>query len=140
MGRAKRIIYITLGTICVGLGTIGIFVPLMPTTVFLLMAAFFYSRSSDRFHDWLLSNRLFGEYVRNYREGRGMTAKHKTRAVVMLWVTIGISMWFVPLLAVRILLLVVAAGVSVFLLRFVPTYRPELQSVEQTQTSVAPAE
>lgn len=106
------------------LGTIGIFVPLMPTTVFLLMAAFFYSRSSDRFHNWLLNNRLFGEYIRNYREGRGMTARHKARAIVVLWVTIGVSMWLVEPIAVRVVLLSVASGVSVFLLRFVPTYRP----------------
>ena len=124
MTNFKRYIYITLGTVCVGLGVLGIFLPLMPTTVFLLGAAFFYSRSSERFYAWLLDNRIFGEYIRNYREGRGMTVRHKTKAVLVLWVTIGISIWLVDSLAVRIILVLVGAGVSIFLLRFVKTYRP----------------
>jgi uncharacterized membrane protein YbaN (DUF454 family) len=142
VGKAKRIIYITLGTLCVGLGLIGIVVPLMPTTVFLLMAAFFYSRSSDRFHDWLLTNRLFGDYIRNYREGRGMTATHKTRAILLLWVTIGLSMWMVRLLAVRVLLFIIASAVSVFLLWFVKTYQPDEHSPQReiTGTPVEPVE
>ena len=122
----KKALYITFGTVCVGLGVLGIFLPLMPTTVFLLLAAFFYSRSSDRFHSWLLNNPLFGEYIRNYHEGRGMTLKHKARAVMVLWGTIAVSMWFVESLGIRVVLFLIASGVSIFLLRFVKTYRPDL--------------
>jgi uncharacterized membrane protein YbaN (DUF454 family) len=125
VGKTRKIIYITLGTIFVGLGAIGAVVPLMPTTVFLLLAAFFYSRSSDRFHSWLLHNRVFGEYLRNYQEGRGMTAKHKMRAIIVLWATIGLSMWLVPSVTARVVLALVASGVTIFLLLFVKTYRPD---------------
>ena len=143
VGRTKRAIYVTLGTICVGLGALGVVLPLMPTTVFLLLAAFFYSRSSDRFHAWLMHNRVFGEYVRNYHEGRGMTAKHKARALIMLWATIALSLWLVDSIIPRVALMVVATGVSVYLLVFLKTYRPHLdrrEHREHAHTSVAPAE
>jgi uncharacterized membrane protein YbaN (DUF454 family) len=123
-GPVKKILYIILGTLCVGLGVLGIFLPLMPTTVFLLLAAFFYSRSSDRFYEWLIRNPVFGEYIRNYREGRGMTLRHKVHAITLLWITVGISLWFLQSLALRILLLVIASSVTIFLSWFVKTYRP----------------
>ncbi|MFN6964665.1 MAG: YbaN family protein [Pyrinomonadaceae bacterium] len=137
MNRVKKATFITLGTMCVGLGVVGIFLPLMPTTVFLLAAAYFYSRSDERFYGWLLDNRVFGEYIRNYREGRGMTLKHKTRALAVLWTTIAVSIWLVESIAVRLVLFLVASGVSIFLLRFVPTYRPENSAVEQQTESVS---
>jgi uncharacterized membrane protein YbaN (DUF454 family) len=117
-------LFIILGSVCVGLGVVGIFLPLMPTTVFLLLAAYFYSRSSDRFYEWLIGNRVFGTYIRNYREGHGMTLRHKVNAVGVLWVTVGISLWFLQSLALRIMLFLIASSVSIFLLRFVKTYRP----------------
>jgi uncharacterized protein len=121
----KKILYIMCGTIGVGLGVLGIFLPLMPTTVFLLLAAFFYSRSSDRFYEWLITNRIFGEYIHNYREGRGMTLRHKAHAITLLWITISVSLWFLPSLALRVVLVLVASCVSVFLGWFVKTYRPD---------------
>ena len=62
----RKALLIFAGTLCVGLGVLGMFLPLMPTTVFLLMAAYCYSKSSEKFHTWLLSNRLFGKYISNY--------------------------------------------------------------------------
>jgi uncharacterized membrane protein YbaN (DUF454 family) len=125
-----KVLFIILGSVCVGLGVLGIFLPLMPTTVFLLLAAYFYSRSSDRFYNWLIGNRVFGTYIRNYREGHGMTLRHKVNAVSVLWVTVGISLWFLESLALRILLFLIASSVSIFLLRFVKTYRPEAAAAE----------
>jgi len=125
-----KILYIILGSICVGLGVLGIFLPLMPTTVFLLLAAYFYSKSSDRFYNWLIGNRVFGTYIRNYREGHGMTLRHKINAVSVLWITVGISLWFLQSLALRIILFLIASSVSIFLLRFVKTYRPEANATE----------
>lgn len=130
-----KVLFIILGSICVGLGVLGIFLPLMPTTVFLLLAAYFYSRSSDRFYNWLIGNRVFGTYIRNYREGHGMTLRHKVNAVTMLWITVGISLWFLQSLGLRILLFLIASSVSIFLLRFVKTYRPEANEAQ----AVSPA-
>ena len=120
----RKILLIFLGTVFVGLGVLGMFLPLVPTTVFLLLAAFCYSRSSERFHRWLLTNRWCGDYIRNYREGRGMTAVHKVKAVLVLWGSIGVSVWFVSgRLWLTLILLAIAAGVTIHLLRL-PTYRP----------------
>jgi uncharacterized membrane protein YbaN (DUF454 family) len=120
-----RILFIIAGTVCVALGVIGIFLPLMPTTVFLLLAAYFYSRSSDRFYQMLLKNRYLGTYIHNYRAGHGMTFRHKVNSVTMLWLTVGVSLWLLESIALRMLLFLIASSVSIFLLRFVKTYRPE---------------
>jgi uncharacterized membrane protein YbaN (DUF454 family) len=110
---AKRRLLIAAGTLCAGLGIIGILVPILPTTPFLLLAAACYMRSSERFYRWLTSNRIFGDYVKNYIEGRGMPAKIKTFTILLLWLTIGLSITFaVQSLVIRIVLLCVAAGVT----------------------------
>ena len=70
-------ILITAGTIFIGIGIIGIFIPILPTTPFLLLAAACYARSSTRFYDWLINNKLIGAYIKNYREGRGIPLKIK---------------------------------------------------------------
>ncbi|KPL75786.1 YbaN family protein [Levilinea saccharolytica] len=109
---------IVFGTLFVGLGLVGIFLPVLPTTPFLLLAAVCYARSSQRFYDWLLNNRWFGEYIRNYREGKGVHLHHKVSALVLLWGTIGaaVLLW-VQNGWVRALLLVIAAGVTIHLVQ-----------------------
>jgi uncharacterized membrane protein YbaN (DUF454 family) len=108
----KRYLLIALGTLCLAIGIVGIFTPILPTTPFLLLAAFCYLRSSARFHRWLLHNRVFGSYIRNYTEGRGIPLKVKLFTITLLWVTIGISIWLVSNMIVTAILLVVAVGVS----------------------------
>jgi len=111
---AKRKLLIGAGTLCVGLGIIGIFVPILPTTPFLLLAAACYMRSSERFYQWLTSNRIFGAYVRNYIEGRGMPTKIKIFTILLLWLAIGLSITYgVQNTVVRIVLICVAIGVTV---------------------------
>jgi uncharacterized membrane protein YbaN (DUF454 family) len=111
--KVKHILFITLGTIFVAIGVIGIFVPILPTTPFLLLAAFFYVRGSRKFYNWLLNNRVFGSYIKNYIEGRGMPLRVKIFTISLLWTTIGISIWLTyPNLIVMIILLVVAVGVT----------------------------
>lgn len=89
----KKAVLIFCGTVCVGLGVLGMFLPLMPTTVFLLLAAYCYSRSSERFHTWLLSNRLFGKYISNYKAGKGISLRQKWSTTIFLWLSIGASIW-----------------------------------------------
>jgi uncharacterized protein len=127
MKKFVRVILILLGLICVLVGIVGIFLPLLPTTPFLLLAAFLFARSSDRFLDWLLTNRWFGTYIRNYREGRGIPAREKAITLVTLWLTICFAAFFViENLWVQLILLGIAAGVTTHLLR-VKTYRPEME-------------
>lgn len=122
MGRVARLLLIIAGSVLVVLGVIGMFVPLLPTTVFLLMAAWCYARSSDRFLDWLLRNRIFGEYIRNYREGRGIRVRDKAVTLVVLWATMGYSLGFLDLpIWVRVLLVAIAVGVTTHIVTL-PTF------------------
>jgi uncharacterized membrane protein YbaN (DUF454 family) len=111
---AKRRLLIAAGTLCAGLGIIGIFVPILPTTPFLLLAAACYMRSSERFYRWLTNNRVFGAYVRNYIEGRGMPLRIKVFTILLLWLAIGLTVTFaVQSLVIRIILISIAVGVTV---------------------------
>ena len=110
---AKRWLLIGAGTLSTGLGIIGVFVPVLPTTPFLLLAAACYMRSSERFYQWLIDNRIFGTYVRNYIEGRGMPIKIKISTILLLWLTIGVTVAFaVENIVVRIVLICIAIGVT----------------------------
>ncbi len=110
----KRRLLIGAGALSTGLGVIGIFVPILPTTPFLLLAAACYMRSSERFYRWLVTNRVFGAYIRNYIEGRGMPVRMKIFMILLLWLTIGLTIAFgVQNMVVRIVLICVAIGVTV---------------------------
>ena len=116
--RLLRGALVVLGTCFVGLGVLGIFLPLLPTTPFFLLSAACYARSSKRFYHWLLYNRLFGSYIRNYREGRGIPLKAKVLTIALLWGTIIYSAFFVvDALYLRIILLVIAVGVTIHILK-----------------------
>ena len=114
--KLKRQLLITAGTLSLAVGIIGIAVPVLPTTPFLLLAAGCYLRSSQRFYNWLMANRLFGAYIRNYIEGRGIPLKVKIFIIALLWVTIGISIWLVANWVVTVILLIVAAGVTLHII------------------------
>ena len=100
------------GTVFVGIGILGIFLPLLPTTVFFLMAAWCYARSSKKFYDWLHHNRVFGKYLKNYREGKGISTSGKISIIVMLWIGILYSIFVTESLIIRMLLLAIAIGVT----------------------------
>ena len=118
-----RGILVVTGSIFVGLGVIGIFIPLLPTTPFLLLAAVCYARGSERFYNWLIGNKWLGNYIRNYREGKGTPLRVKTASIFLLWLTIGYSVIFIiDILIIRIILLAIALGVTIHLIR-IPTLK-----------------
>ena len=129
LNRPLRYFLIALGFTAVGLAIIGIFVPILPTTPFLLLAAFFFGRSSPRFYGWLHTNRWFGAYLTNYREGRGLPLREKALTIAALWVaillsaTLALSSWWA-----RGGLAVIAVAVTVHLLRIL-TFRPPPEGV-----------
>ena len=130
----RKAILIFAGTLFVALGVLGMFLPLMPTTVFLLMAAYCYSHSSERFHNWLLNNRWLGSYIRNYKSGRGMSVRQKASTLTFLWASIGLSIWLISAkLWVSLLLAAIALGVTIHIL-WIKTYRPEA-----AETTIEPA-
>ncbi len=108
-----RRLLIVSGTISTGLGIIGIFMPVLPTTPFLLLAAACYMRSSDRFYRWLLNNRLFGAYIKGYIEGKGIALKIKILTTLLLWATTGVTVTFsFQHIVLRIVLISIAIGVT----------------------------
>ncbi|MBN2736800.1 MAG: YbaN family protein [Spirochaetales bacterium] len=107
------------GSLSVVLGVLGIFLPLLPTTPFFLLAAACYSRSSKAFYLWLVNNPFIGKYILNYREKRIIPLKAKISSLAILWLTIILSIIFiVPWIWLKIVLLIVAAAVSFHILGF----------------------
>lgn len=115
--KLVRIFLIFLGTVFLAIGFIGIFLPLLPTTPLLLLTAACYARGSDRFYNWLVCNRIFGSYVKNYREGKGVAPKAKILTMLLLWITILYSAFFVvTIISIRILLIFIAIAVTIHIL------------------------
>ncbi len=113
-----RLLWIILGWLFVGLGFIGAFLPVLPTTPFLILAAYFFARGSARFYNWLMNNRFFGQQLHDWRAGLGIALRAKVIAITMIILTIGTSAaFFVEMLAVRLLLITIGLGVIGYLLR-----------------------
>lgn len=114
-----KIMLIVLGSIALVLGIIGIFLPLLPTTPFLLLAAALYFRSSPRLYDWLLSQKRLGPYIRNFREHKAIPLRAKTISVSMVWLTLLYCAYILheqPWLS--ILMIVIAIGITWHILSY----------------------
>lgn len=109
-----------LGTITLVLGVVGIFVPLLPTTPFLLLSAALWVKSSPRLYEWLLNHKYLGPYIRNFRESKAIPLRVKIISVSLVWITIGwcviavVDKW----LFVQVALLLLALAISVHILKF----------------------
>lgn len=113
----QRIILIIIGWLAIVLGTLGVFLPLLPTTPFILLAAWCFSRSSPRFHQWLLYRSWFGHYLRYWQQHKAMPPGAKSRAIGVIILTFALSSWLVTVTWVRILLLVILFCLLIFLWR-----------------------
>ena len=120
-----KLFYNVMGALAVVLGIAGIFLPLLPTTPFLLLASWCFARGSVRLHRWLLSHRVFGEYLRNFEAGRGIPLKAKIVATVLLWTSLLMAIGRFDSLLVPAVLVLTGACVSIYLWRFLPTLRLE---------------
>ncbi len=119
--KIKKKLYFLLGSIFLCLGLIGIVLPVLPTTPFLLLTAACYMRSSERAYNWLMTNRIFGSYLKNYREGNGMPIKIKVITISFLWVVLLISAFiFVQILWIRVILFIVGISVSTHIILIRP--------------------
>jgi uncharacterized protein len=127
LDHAARLMLITSGMLCVGLGAIGIILPGLPTTPFLLLAAYCFARSSEHFHSWLVNHRWFGSYVRNFEEGRGMTRQANATTVLIIWLSFGVTIvFFVPVVWGQVGMVLMACTVSLYIIRL-PTPPPEVE-------------
>ncbi len=112
-----RYLLFACGCLSVLLGVIGIFLPVLPTTPFLLLAAACFARSSKRFYLWLVLHPKLGPWVRDYLDGQGLPLKGKVWALILMWASISFSIWLVPLLWARGFMLLSAVGVTVYILK-----------------------
>lgn len=133
MRRAVKYICLAVGALTLVLGIIGVFLPMWPTTPFLLLAAACFVRSSERLYTWLLEHRHLGPYVRDYHSGKGIPLKAKRVALITMWVTsqaswmvvmahAGVKPWTV---SYAVLLFVVAVGVHHYIGYRIPTRAPD---------------
>lgn len=115
-----KTLFVVLGALSLLLGLVGIFVPLLPTTPFLLLAAALWVRSSPRLYAWLLAHRRLGPYIRNFRENRAIPLRAKIYSVTLLWATLLYCIFFVveEWWWAQLALLAVAVGVTWHILSF----------------------
>ena len=129
--RYKKYLLITAGIISVFLAFLGIFLPILPTTPFLLLAAFLFSKSSDKFYYWLINNKLFGSFIKNYREGRGVSRQAKFVSLTSLWLVMGSTIIYaVNNIYIQILLLLIAIAVTIHLLKIPTFYKKKKTQLE----------
>lgn len=118
--------YLLSGFILVGIGVVGIFLPLLPTTIFLILASICFLKSSPAAHKWLRNHKLLGSYIDNYQNKTGLSRNAKIANIITLWTSISLSAFLLTdELFIRIILLVIAIGVTIHLL-MIKTKRTEI--------------
>ena len=116
--RLTRLLWTTAGTLSLAVGVVGIILPVLPTTPFVLIAAACYLRGSKRMYNWLVANKYFGGYLRDYMEGRGVSKRATVVSIAFLWTLILLSVVFATSdLIIRAVLIAVAVAVTIHLLR-----------------------
>ena len=118
-----RVLLVGVGCLSVALGVLGIFLPVLPTTPFLLLAAACFLRSSRRLYQWLVGHPRLGPWVSDYLEGQGIPLKGKVWAIGLMWASILLSCYLVPLLYARLFMLTSAVLVTLYILRQKTLYR-----------------
>lgn len=113
----KRRFFLIAGFFFTGIGILGIFTPLLPTTVFLLLAAYFFSKSSERFYLWLLNSKITGSYIKAYREGTPISLISRVTSIIFLWGMLSLSIvFFVKSMVIKILLIAIGISVTIHIL------------------------
>ncbi|MFB4394292.1 YbaN family protein [Pseudomonas sp. LS_2] len=119
-----RYLLLAVGWLSVALGVLGIFLPVLPTTPFLLLAAACFARSSPRFHAWLVNHPRLGPWIRDYLNGDGIPLRAKVYAIGLMWVSISVSCYLVPLFWARVFMLTSAVLVTLYILKQKTLQRP----------------
>jgi uncharacterized membrane protein YbaN (DUF454 family) len=115
--QSAKYFYLISGFILVAIGVIGIFLPLLPTTIFLILASICFLKSSPKANEWLRNHRVLGGYIDNYQNKTGLTRNSKITNIITLWTSISLSVFLLTdELYIRIILLAIAIGVTIHLL------------------------
>lgn len=123
----KRIFFVTAGSVFFVLGALGLFLPVLPTTPFWLLTAYFYLNSSPVLYRRVMKLPLFGYHIRCFRQYRAIPLRGKVWSVVILWLTNLFSAWLIGRWWLTVLLLAIAAGVTIHILSY-RTLTPEMES------------
>ena len=115
-----KIIYLSLGMVSLGLGILGIPLPILPTTPFLLLAIACFARSSKRFEKWLYNTKLYQTYVADFRETKSIAKERKKRIIIQIYVLMGISIVFAPIIWVKIALFCLTLFITYYLFKVIP--------------------
>jgi uncharacterized membrane protein YbaN (DUF454 family) len=110
-----RYVWLVLGFLFTGLGFLGYILPGLPGTVFILIAVYFFARSSPRFYNWLLNNRIFGELIRDWRTGKGLSLRAKTMAISVIAITIAFSVFAIQNSIIKSIVALCGVGISLYL-------------------------
>jgi uncharacterized membrane protein YbaN (DUF454 family) len=114
---ALKVLLNVAGTVSLGLGILGVFLPLLPATPFLLLASACYVRGSERLHRKLMESRVLGSYIRNFQRGRGIPLRAKVLTIALLWASLLFSIYSVDILAVDLMLCLCGLTSSFLILR-----------------------
>lgn len=126
----KKILLLTAGHITLVLGVVGIFLPILPTTPFLLLSAACFMKSSKKLYHWLINHKILGLYIRSYIQYKAITRKSKIISISFLWVVISTSaLFFMTLLWMRIMMLCIAIGVTIHLLHMKTLTKEMLEKI-----------
>jgi len=115
--NASRYFLIVTGWLSVILGVIGIVMPLLPTTPFILLAGGCFAKSSPRFHHWLVNHSFFGPIINNYQNKQGLPRHVKVRAIVFIWITLSISIYFITFVWAKICIFILGLVLTTILWR-----------------------
>lgn len=135
-----RPVFAALGLLFFGLGFIGMFLPVLPTVPFWLLAAACFLRGSARLYKWLMTHPQYGEYIYQYREAKAISNRTRIVAITMLWVGMAISIWIVPVTAVKIGLAIIGTGVTVYLVRMDTLREGDLERARASYASFVESE
>lgn len=130
MTTFRKYMLILLGSISLVLGVIGIFLPVLPTTSFLLLSSYCYLKSSPKLYSWLIHHRIFGRYIYNYLTYKAIPKRTKIFTVTFLWATLLLSMSLVSSIYLRLFLAAVGIGVSIHVLTLKTLNLEDMQTVE----------
>lgn len=124
----QKKIYFLAGVIFIGIGTLGIFLPLLPTTIFFILASWCFIRSSAQANEWLRNHKIFGVYIKNYQDKTGLTTKAKVLSLIFLWGMILLSAYFLTdVFHIKIILILIAIAVSIHIIMIKKQHEEKLK-------------